>query len=258
MDMGQALDDLGVSRDLLQEDSIARLDRDGYAVIPGIMTPGMLTAFRASLAELEAVEGDRGGIEILQEAGAYRLSDLINKDPVFDVCFTHPKLLSAVAHVLPDFRLSSCASRTALPGHGQQPLHTDWRGTPFDKDSYQVCNSIWMLDDFTADNGATRVVPKTHQSGRFPYKEMKDPSQPHPDQTLLLGPAGTVVVFNGHLWHGGTENRTGLRRRSLTAFFTRRCNRQALNQAAYIRPQTLARLSPAARYILGVGVGATA
>jgi ectoine hydroxylase-related dioxygenase (phytanoyl-CoA dioxygenase family) len=69
---------------------------------------------------------------------------------------------------------------------------------------------------------------------------------------LLLAPAGTVVVFNSHLWHGGTLNRSSSPRRATHAYFTRRGNTQQLDQKKYIRPPTLDQLSPAARFILDV------
>ena len=71
-------------------------------------------------------------------------------------------------------------------------------------------------------------------------------------QFLLLAPAGTVVIFNSHVWHGGTRHRTEGRRRALPSYFCRRDQPQQLDQCAYIRPETAARLSAAARYILDV------
>ena len=117
---------------------------------------------------------------------------------------------------------------------------------------YQVCNSIWLLDDFTADNGATRVVPGSHRSGVTVRDALCDGEAPHPDEVVLLAPAGTVVVFNSHLWHGGTLNRTHAPRRALHSYFTRRSRTQQLDQKKYIRPETLASLSPAVRFILDV------
>jgi ectoine hydroxylase-related dioxygenase (phytanoyl-CoA dioxygenase family) len=69
---------------------------------------------------------------------------------------------------------------------------------------------------------------------------------------LLTAPAGTVVVFNSHLWHGGTKNRSDRPRRALHSYFGRRSRGQQLDQKKYARPETLARLSPAARFILDV------
>ena len=109
-----------------------------------------------------------------------------------------------------------------------------------------------LLDDFTEHNGATRIVPGTHRSGKVPGDALADPAATHPDEALVLGRAGTVVVFNSHAWHGGTLNTTDRPRRALHGAFCRRGVTQQLDQKAYLRPETAARLSPAATYILGV------
>jgi len=81
---------------------------------------------------------------------------------------------------------------------------------------------------------------------------MPDPRAAHPDEIKLLAPAGTVVIFNSHTWHGGTLNASDRPRRALHAYFCRRDQPQQLDQRAYIRPETSARLDSAARYILDV------
>jgi ectoine hydroxylase-related dioxygenase (phytanoyl-CoA dioxygenase family) len=251
MDIGTAVRDLGVSGQEFTEAELARLDEDGFLPLPGILDAGQLLVIRGRLAELTAAEGQRAGTEVHQEEGTDRLADLVNKDPVFDVCFTNPRILAAMAHVLGDFTLSSLNARAALPGHGAQRLHADW-GEAVAPGNYRVCNSIWLIDDFTEDNGPTRVVPGSHRSARLPREVMADPWAPYPGEVKVLGQAGTVVIFNSHLWHGGTQNVTGRPRRALHSYFCRRGVKQQLDQAAYVRPGTLARLSPAARYILGV------
>ena len=248
--MANALAELGVTKDTLGADVRERLDRDGYAPLPGVLSDEQVTRMRARLAELAAAEGDRAGMEVHQEAGTDRLADLVNKDPVFEVCFTDPRVLACIAHVLGEFKLSSLNSRAALPGQGRQALHTE--GGPVGDGPYQVCNSIWLLDDFTADNGATRVVPGSHRFTVSVRDAMTDPAAAHPDEVKLIAPAGTVVVFNSHLWHGGTLNQTSRKRRAVHSYFTRRGNGQQTDQQKYIRPETLARLSPAARFILDV------
>jgi ectoine hydroxylase-related dioxygenase (phytanoyl-CoA dioxygenase family) len=251
MDMTNALADLGVTANSIDDETRERLDRDGYAPLAGVLSGQVLAVMRNRLAELLAAEGEQAGLEVHQEAGTDRLADLVNKDPVFEVCFTDPRLLACVAHVLGDFKLSSLNFRAARPGDGLQALHAEG-GPVREPGQYQVCNSIWLLDDFTADNGATRVVPGSHRSGKSPGDVMSDVRDPHPGEVLLLAPAGTVVVFNSHLWHGGTLNRSLLPRRALHSYFTARRNSQQLDQRKYIRPETLGRLAPAARYILDV------
>lgn len=233
------------------------LDRDGFVAIPDALSAAQLTAIRDRIAALAVAEGDRAGLEVHQEQGSARLADLVNKGEMFDVFYTHPLVLAGVAHVLGgDVKMSSLNSRAALPGQGHQGLHADWgvsdlSDTGLDA-GYQVCNSIWLLDDFTPDNGATRAVPGSHRSGTTPAEVMDDPAADHPDQVLLLAPAGTAVIFNSHLWHGGTVNRTDEPRRAVHCYFSRRQHPQQLDQRAYLRPETQARLSPAVAYLLDV------
>ena len=250
MDMATALDELGVTGGMLDPATQQRLDRDGYAPLPGMLTQAQLDRARTRVAELAAAEGEAAGREVHQEAGTDRLADLVNKDPVFEVCFTDPRLLACVAHVLGDFKLSSLNSRAALPGAGLQALHQE--GGAAGPGPYQVCNSIWLLDDFTEENGATRVVPGSHRQTVAVRDAVSDPRAPYPGQVTLTAPAGTVIVFNSHLWHGGTRNNTDRPRRAMHSYFTRRANGQQLNQREFIRPETLARLSTAAAFILDV------
>jgi ectoine hydroxylase-related dioxygenase (phytanoyl-CoA dioxygenase family) len=148
-------------------------------------------------------------------------------------------------------KLSSLNSRAALPGQGLQGLHADWIGAVA-PGQYQVCNSIWLLDDFTSENGSTRVVPGTHRSGKIPSQVMADPIASHADEQLVLAPAGTVVVFNSHTWHGGTLNRTNSPRRAIHSYWTRRDQPQQLNQRQFLSAETQRSLSPSIRYLLDI------
>ena len=75
---------------------------------------------------------------------------------------------------------------------------------------------------------------------------------PHPDQIIITGPAGAVLVFKRHLWHGGTRNNSSRIRRSMHSTFVIRSVPQLVDQRAYLRPETKARLGEAARFILDV------
>ena len=252
MDIAQALFELGVREDTLTQEEKTFLDENGYLPLRELLTPGQVEAICQRQEKLLAEEGDKAGLEVHQEAGTDRLSDLINKGTMYHVVITHPRLLAGIAHVLEgDLKLSSLNSRSAHPGKGRQGLHPDWGR--LEKDApFQVCNSVWLLDDFTPENGSTRVVPGTHRSGKVPTDDMSDPSQPHPDEVMLLGKAGDVVVFNAHTWHGGTLNRTDKSRRAMHGYFTRRANDQQLPQQKHLRKTTWDQLSPAARVVLGV------
>ncbi len=252
MNIQEALYELGVRDDTLSEPEKAQLDKDGFLPLRGVLTQEQIEALRRRQAELLADEGDNAGKEVHQEAGTDRLSDLINKDPMYHIVLTTPRLLAGIAHVLEgDLKLSSLNSRSALPGQGLQALHADW-GRLETPGAYQVCNSIWLLDDFTPDNGATRVVPGSQATGKAPSDEMKDPREAHPNEMLVQGKAGDVVIFNSHTWHGGTINRTDKPRRALHGYFCRRHHPPQLDQKKYLRPETAAQLSLAAQVVLGV------
>jgi ectoine hydroxylase-related dioxygenase (phytanoyl-CoA dioxygenase family) len=247
-----ALRALGVTDTTLTQAEKNSLDQDGLLYLPGILAPAQIEAMRARLAELLAIEKENAGKEVHQEAGTARLSNLVDKGDAFRICFTHPRVLAALAHVLGnDMKLSSINSRAALPGQGLQGLHADWWGL-VEPGHYQVCNSIWLLDDFTTENGATRVVPGSHRSGKEVSQVMADPTAAHPDEQLVIAPAGTVVVFNSHTWHGGTLNRTSLPRRAVHSYWTRRDQKQQLDQRSYLSPKTRESFSPEIRYLLDI------
>jgi ectoine hydroxylase-related dioxygenase (phytanoyl-CoA dioxygenase family) len=252
MQLQEALIELGVTENTLSQAEKDKLDQDGFLPLHNILSPEQIAQITKRTDELIAEEGQDAGKEVHQEAGATRLSDLVNKDPLFEICFTHPRVLAAISHVLGgNLKLSSLNFRAALPGSGLQGLHADWAGA-VEPGDYFVCNSIWLLDDFTELNGATRIVPGSQRSGKVPRDVMPDPSQPHPDEILLTAPAGTVIIFNSHTWHGGTLNRTDKPRRAMHSYFTRRDQTQQLDQKAYMRPDTYQRLTPATRFILDV------
>src|ERR1700722_20162506 len=75
MDITTALADLGVTAGSLGDETWEQLDRDGYALLEGVLSGQRLTVMRGRLAELLAAEGERAGLEVHQEAGTDRLAD---------------------------------------------------------------------------------------------------------------------------------------------------------------------------------------
>ncbi len=186
------------------------------------------------------------------EAGAKRICNLINKDSMFDVCFQHPKVLAAVRHIIgSQIKVSSINYRAAKPNGGLQPLHSDWEEavTP---GNYLACNTLWTLDDFTEHNGATRVVAGSHLYNQIPQEAVNNCLVAHPEQELILAPAGSVIIMNSHTWHGGTVNTTDNLRRIIQSYFVCRNQAPQLNQRKYIRESTLARLTPEEKVLLDV------
>jgi ectoine hydroxylase-related dioxygenase (phytanoyl-CoA dioxygenase family) len=247
----EALASLGVDPGALSEEQYRQLDAEGFLVLPDLVDAQWLQELRDQLDLLAQREGGAAGHEIGKQASALVLADLLNKGEVFERMLRVPQVLAATHHVLGDMQVNSLNFRSAQPGLGHQALHSD-SGTPGADGDYRICNSIWMIDDFTEDNGSTRAVPATHRSAQVPGDAMANANDPHPDQIQITGKAGTVVVFNAHLWHGGTENRSDDPRRGLTLSFSRRDQPQQTDQAAHIRKAVYDRLSPAERYLMNV------
>ena len=254
MDTKTALAQLGVTDESLSEDEKKELDERGYTYFENVLSPSQLETIRARFDEIETAEGELAGDEYYEgkEANIGRLANLVDKGDCFRPCYTHPRVLAAMAYIMKDeIHFDSLNGRNCPPGHGLQALHCDAMGTPDDK-GYRVCQSLWILDDFTPQNGATRIVPGSHKIGKLPKDVVDDPLAPHPAEELVLAPAGTVVIFNGHCWHGGTQNRSNEQRRVLHGCYVRRDAKQQQVQADWLSPDTIESLSPAARYILHV------
>ena len=236
------------------------LEENGYVNLGVLLSDSELELVNARMEALKEIEGENAGQELVaskyirhpKEEGADRLADLVNKGEVFDVFYTHPKVLAGVASVLgAAFKLSSLNYRAAKPGMGHQKLHVDW-GNSVVNNNYKVCNSIWLLDEFTQENGSTRIVPKSHKFNLLPDQALEDPFAEHPDEIRITGPAGSVFIFNSHVWHGGTTNHTLADRRSIHSYFCTREQPQQINQVQYITKKTAQRIGKKGRYILDV------
>lgn len=245
---------------MLDKTEITHLEAKGYVSLGQLLSSSELELVNKKIDDLLVHEGANAGSELFDskyirhpnEAGADRLADLVNKGSIFDVFYTHPRILAAIEAVLgTSYKLSSLNYRAAKPGQGLQKLHVDY-GNSVPDGGYKVCNTIWLLDDFTENNGATRIVPGTHKSSQLPNEAIENPELPHPDEVLIQAPAGSVFVFNSHVWHGGTTNHTNKYRRSIHSYFCALDQPQQLNQKEYITEATKNRITPHAREILDI------
>lgn len=230
----------------------AALDEQGYVLLPGFLPPPLRAELAARVEELFAAEGDDAGREFQQEPGCRRLANLADKGEVFLRIAADPFIGQLAAHVLGRYKLSSLNARSANPRSAcRQPLHADMGAVP-DEAGYWVFNTVWLLTDFTPHNGALRVVPGTHRSGKLPQDVLPDPRAPHPQEILLTGRAGDVIAMNAHVWHGATDNTTDAPRTAVHVFFVRRDKPQQQYQKQLLRPQTQQRLSGALRELLAL------
>ena len=102
--------------------------------------------------------------------------------------------------------------RTVLPGGSEQALHVDVAVGSAD---WPLVGFIIMVDDFLAENGATRFVPGSHRWTVERNDATSNQRLDHPQQVVAGGTAGSAILFNGSTWHGHGANITNTPRRSI-------------------------------------------
>jgi ectoine hydroxylase-related dioxygenase (phytanoyl-CoA dioxygenase family) len=221
-----------------------QLDELGFVLLPTIADIDEVDVLIDVLEEIYSREGQAAGSEFKQEAGCRRLANLVNKGERFAELIVDLRVLPLIRHVLQDsVKLSSLNARSAESGISiSQPLHADMAAVRDDIGNW-VCNVVWMLDDFTLDNGTLRIVPGSHRWGRLPQESLADPTATHPDEVNITAKRGSVLVMNAHTWHGGTANKTEHPRRAIHAFYCRRDKPQQQYQKKLLDKVVQQRLS---------------
>ena len=221
------------------------LHERGFVVLPEVMPPYRLAPL--STAYDAAVESATGS-DIKVGSTSTRVTDFVNRGPEFDEVYLHPALLQACCLVIgAPFKLSSLQARTLRSGSPAQGLHVDVaRHSP----DWPLLGFILMVDEFRADNGATRFVPGSHRRQDILVGDIPGTLVADGDQIPACGPAGSLLVFHGSAWHGHGTNASGRPRRSLQGAYIPRAGRAGTDFAARMQPATRGRLSPLAQHLL--------
>jgi ectoine hydroxylase-related dioxygenase (phytanoyl-CoA dioxygenase family) len=241
----EALAAAGVTARTLSQHEKKQIDEQGFIVLENLLPRKEVEQFRTIFEEAFKL-GKQIGNETGGTGGTRHVGALLEDFPQTERLFTDPHLMAATHQILKrGFYLNGMHGRDPLPGFGAQGLHPDapWQNY---YGQYHVVTAIWMLDDFTPDNGPTRVVPGSHLSGGKPDKKQVAPTAVHPRQVLVTGKAGSLLVFNGHVWHSGTQNNGKKSRRAVIVSFYGA--EQRMMEAP--RLENLEALSPVARYLL--------
>jgi ectoine hydroxylase-related dioxygenase (phytanoyl-CoA dioxygenase family) len=109
-----------------------------------------------------------------------------------------------------------------------------------------------MMDAFREENGATRYVPGSHRWADVPWDRLSDTQTKYPGEVLACAEAGTMVIFDGAIWHGHTANVSQQVRRSIQGYFVRRTARSGFDFRNRLSPTIGSSISPLARYLLAM------
>lgn len=265
----RALFELGVTGADFTESEQRQLDQQGFYIRKNYFTPAECEEMAAEFDRLSAIEGTRGGHEVHVEPGAPRVSNIFNKTAAYDRCLGIKPVLAAAHYLLGEIKVHGANLREPAKGQGHQDLHVD---VPkhFPED-WWVLNVIVTFDDMRLDNGPTRVIPGSHHwpplnvaaVNRFdwspkpltPAEEKLIPTDlaaPYPGEVLVEAPKGSLIICNSSIWHGGTRNLSGDRRRVLHLTYTRRDLPQQLVQRQHLTQATYERLDDVQRYFLDI------
>ncbi len=150
--------------------SLADFDRDGYVVLENVIAPDLIAELKDALLKTELELGVTGRDTDFEGRQTIRLYNLLAHGPAYWKVPVHPAALRFAEAVLdPELQLSSLSAITLCPGQGAQYLHADDQLIPVKKPHQPfTLNCVWALSDFTADNGATRIVPGSHKADDMP------------------------------------------------------------------------------------------
>jgi len=197
------------------EKAIQEIDVYGFTILESVLSADEAIAMRHALIECEKQEGT----ESKHRGAASHVANLPTLDPIFFSTIDHRRTLPVLEHFLgTSLILGSLNSRIVRPGDPEQSLHSDIPTDMLNPNSPVMLNTVWMLDDFTEELGATRVIPGTHRSGL--QEPPKDLELKH--VVTALAPIGSVLVFNGQTWHGGGANRGDHNRHALFGHYRKR------------------------------------
>lgn len=226
--------------------------RDGYCVVENVLGTALIDELRAAMYRAQARIIAEVGAERLQRAGETGVLRLMMKfEPVCLRLLEVPEMLAVVDHQLGNTAILHLQNGFILPsssgperGLFQSTFHRDF---PRVLNGYLMSlNAFFALDDFSAANGATWVVPGTHQR------------EPRPtDEELERGAvcvecrAGAMIVFDSTLWHRGGRNTSGKDRLAVNHQFTRSYVKQQIDYVRALGDGAVAQLPPRSQQLLG-------
>jgi ectoine hydroxylase-related dioxygenase (phytanoyl-CoA dioxygenase family) len=234
----------------LLSDHAAAIERDGYTVLERVIDLELVGELLDAIDRVIEAGGTPFGANRFLGERTRRVFNLLPRDPRFARVPLHPAVLPLVEHVLDDqCLLSSLTAIEMHAGQDAQPLHADDGSIALPRPHIPVvCVALWALTDFTSANGATRLVPGSHRRERRPA--------PGEQETYVEAamPAGSVLVYDGGLWHGGGANTSDDRRVGIVVNHCAGFLRQEENQLLAVPRDVAATFPRRLQQMLGYGV----
>lgn len=194
------------------------INGQGYVLLPDLITTQEAAVARQLVLELAEQSRQEGKLVVQEQK--QRLYGLIYKGDIFAQMAQHESLLAIIEAIIGDnVVLGGFSAHILHPGAKSMGIHVDypyWAMTaPFPKCPVLELQVIWLMEDFTADNGAPLFAPGTQKLATKP-----EPSQFTSSATKIIGKAGSAVISHGLCWHDTSENNSDRPRVSLLGNYT--------------------------------------
>lgn len=231
------------------------LARDGALIIDDLADHALIDSIRG---EMEPhVESTPGGTDDFAGLTTKRTGALVARSPSSRELISHPLILDVTGRLLDrakHFQLHLTQLISIGPDSPGQAIHRDqWAFDFFDfpSDYHVQCNTIWAMTDFTADNGATRLIPRS--------QDWENSFHHGVDETVAAEMTkGSCLLYTGKVYHGGGENRSDAVRVGLNITYCVAWLRQEENQYLSCTPEVAATLDDDLLKLMGYRIGAYA
>jgi ectoine hydroxylase-related dioxygenase (phytanoyl-CoA dioxygenase family) len=227
-------------------DIVAALEHDGYGTIPEAIDADQVAWARSELEAIVATTPEgRGDFE---GRCTRRVYGLFAKTRSLDALAVHGTVLGVLDRILGQYQLSAPTGIAIGPGERAQPLHPDDAIYPLPRPHPEVVvNVMWPLHDFTAVNGATRIVPGSH-------RWIDERPGPDTDTVTVEIPAGTALIYTGSIWHGGGANNSNADRLGVVLHYAVSWLRPVENHVLVVPPAAASGLSERLQELLGYNI----
>jgi ectoine hydroxylase-related dioxygenase (phytanoyl-CoA dioxygenase family) len=226
------------------------VERDGYVVIESLIAPELVAEIKEDLIPRFVHESGRNNFEGFK---TQRLYAFFEKSLVCNPLVEHPLILGCLDRIFePNYLLSQLQAINILPGEGQQPLHHDDLFYRVRRPRRALgAATIWAIDPFTEENGATVVIPRSHV-----WDDHKPTEADLEELRPVVMPAGSVVFFLGTLWHAGGANRSDRARLCVSAQYCAPWCRTQENYSLSLSRETVKKCSDHIQRMLGYSIHA--
>ncbi len=223
------------------------LSADGGVIIEGAAPPEEIAAVTEALSPL--LDATPPGDGSFCGRHTRRLAGLVARLPALHALIENRIVLDTMESLLGPhcdrIQLNVTQAIAIDPGEDPQAIHRDDDLYPFPHPGFEImANCMWAISPFTADNGATLVVPGSHLW-------LPDWQAIPPESVSAEMAPGSVLIYRGATLHGGGANRSAATRVGIIIGYALGWVRQMENQYLAVPPENARRLPESLQRLIG-------